>query len=106
MPVFHVTFTCRPGTRDEFLNRIRAEWIDAACRREEGNLAYDYFLPAEGGDKLLLIERWRDMAALAAHAGQPHMARMDELKARYVTDMAIEMLEPVPMKGPPAGERP
>ena len=34
------------------------------------------------------------------------MARMDELKARYVTDMAIEMLEPVPMKGPLAGERP
>lgn len=93
MPVFHVTFHCKPGQRDTFLEKIKSEGIDAACRREEGNLAYNYYIPADDPGDLLLIEEWRDMGALAAHAGQAHMARMDALKAEYVTDMTIEMLE-------------
>ena len=100
MLVFHVTFKCRPGLREEFLERIMAEGIDAACRAEAGNLGYDYYRPAERDDDLLLIEKWADPAALAAHAKQAHMKRMDTLKDEYVLDMTLEMLQP--LKGPGA----
>jgi len=92
MLVFNVTFNCRPGMREAFLETLTAEGIVAACRREEGNMKYDYYFPAERADELLLIEKWRDADALAAHAKQAHMKRMDEIKAEYVEDMALEML--------------
>lgn len=93
MLVFHVTFKCKPEMRDEFLEMIITEGIDIACRAEEGNMGYAYYYPAENGDELLLIEKWKDMDALAAHARQEHMARMDALKAEYTTDMTIEKFE-------------
>lgn len=93
MPVFHVTFKCRPGMREAFLEKLKAEGIVDACRGEEGNLGYDYYFSAENSCDLLLIEKWKDFGALAAHAKQAHMKRMDEIKAEYVADMAIEKLE-------------
>ena len=90
MLVFHVIFRCRPGMRESFLEKLRAEGIVAACRAEDGNIRYAYYLSAEDGDELLLIEMWRDMDALAAHARQAHMKRMDELKDEYAADMRIE----------------
>lgn len=93
MLVFHVTFHCRPGMREAFLEKLTAEGIVAACRGEAGNLGYSYYFSAENDCDLLLIEKWQDFSALTAHAKQPHMARMDEIKAEYVTDMTLEKLE-------------
>ena len=90
MIVLNVSYKCRPGMRDEFLERIRREGIDAASRAEAGNLKYDYYLPADGGDELLLVEKWRDADALAEHGRQPHFAKLGALKAEYVADTVIE----------------
>ena len=93
MLVFNVTFRCRPEMREEFLEMIMTEGIDVACRAEAGNLRYDYFLPVDNDHDLLLIEKWKDADAVAAHARQAHMVRMMELKSEYVTDMIIEKFE-------------
>ena len=92
MLVFNVTFRCKPGQRDAFWNAICAEGI-AAARAEAGNLRYDWFFPADGGDTLLLIEKYRDADAVAAHVAQPHTARLVELKEMYVTDMVLEKFQ-------------
>lgn len=101
MIVLNVTYRCRPGMRDEFLERIMTEGIDAASRAEAGNAKYDYYLPAEGGDELLLIEKWRDEAALSAHAETPHFKRLGEFKAEYVLETVIERYS----AGPDSAER-
>ena len=93
MIVLNVTYLCKPDQRDEFLVMIITEGIDAASRREAGNIKYDYYLPAAGGDELLLVEKWRDAEALAGHGAQPHLARLKELKAEYVVDTVIERFE-------------
>lgn len=90
MITLNVTYKCRPGMREEFLERIMAEGIDAASRSEEGNLKYDYYLPFDGSDELLLVEKWRDGEALKAHAAAPHFRRLGELKSGYVLETAIE----------------
>ena len=72
MIVLNVTYKCKPGLRDEFLEMIFTEGIDRACRAEDGNIRYDYYTPVEGGDELFLLEKWRDADALAKHAGQPN----------------------------------
>ena len=90
MIVLNVTYKCRPGMREAFLEAIRAEGIDEASRAEAGNLKYDYYLPLGGGDELLLVEKWQDADALAAHGRQPHFLRLGALKAEYVNDTGIE----------------
>ena len=93
MLVYNVTFRCRPGMRDTFLEKILSEGIDAAARAEEGNLKYDYYVPVGSGDELLLIEKYRDADAVAAHVRQKHTARLVELKEAYVRDMTLEKFE-------------
>ena len=93
MIVLNVTYKCRPDMKEEFLEMIMTEGIDVASRAEAGNIRYDYYYPANGGDALLLMEKWKDAEALKKHAGQAHFARLGELKANYVTDTIIERFE-------------
>ena len=93
MLVFNVTFKCRPGMRDEFLDQIMAAGIIPAARGEEGNLAYDYYIPVDSGDDLFLVEKYRDDAAVGEHVRQAHTARLVELKTAYVSDMVLEKYE-------------
>ena len=93
MLVLNVIYKCRPDMREEFLEAIMAEGIDVACRAEAGNFKYDYYIPTDGSDDLLLVEKWQDEEAIAAHGQQPHMAALRELKAKYVDDTIIEKFE-------------
>ena len=90
MIVLNVTYQCKPDLREAFLERILAEGIDEKSRAEAGNLKYDYYLPLGGGDELLLVEKWQDADALAAHGRQPHFLRLGTLKAEYVNETVIE----------------
>ena len=90
MIVLNVTYKCKPQMRDEFLEMIMAEGIDVACRSEEGNVKYDYYIPTDDSDDLLLVEKWRDAEALAEHSKQPHFARLGEIKKDFVDDTIIE----------------
>ena len=93
MLTFLVTFRCFPGKREEFLDTLIKEGIVEACRAESGNSRYDYYLPVDSGDDLLLIEQWKDADAVSTHARQVHMHRMIELKSGYVTDIIMEKYE-------------
>ena len=93
MLVLNVTYKCKPGTMKTFLDAVVAEGIDIASRAEDGNFRYEFFLPAAGGDDLLLMEKWRNADAHAAHRLTSHYAMLSELKAEYVTDTIIERFE-------------
>ena len=90
MIVLNVIYKCKPNRKEAFLERLRAEGIDAASRAEPGNLQYDYFLAADIDTDLLLIEKYRDDEAVIAHTKQPHVARMVELKEQYVDELILE----------------
>ena len=93
MIVLNVTYKCKPGMRDAFLERIQAEGVQAATYAEEGNIKYDYYIPADGCGDLLLIEKWRDKDVLARHATLPHFAALMGFKSEYVLDTVIEKFE-------------
>ncbi|MBO5994224.1 MAG: antibiotic biosynthesis monooxygenase [Firmicutes bacterium] len=90
MIVLNVTYKCKPDMREEFLEMIMTEGLDEASRAEAGNIKYDYYIPTEGSDDLLLLEKWQDAEALAEHGKQPHFARLGELKGTYVFETIIE----------------
>ncbi len=90
MIVLNVTYKCKPQMREEFLEMIMSEGIDDACRAEDGNIKYDYYIPTDDSEDLLLVEKWRDTEALDKHSKQPHFARLGEIKKDYVDDTIIE----------------
>ena len=93
MIVLNVTYRCKPGMRDAFLQQLTGEGLDAACRAEAGNIKYDYYIPCVGGDELLLVEKWLDADALDAHKQLPHFARIGQVKEGYVLETLIERFE-------------
>lgn len=93
MLVFNVTFKCKNGMRDVFLDAILSEGIDSAARSEPGNLMYEWYIPTGNSTDLLLIEKYQDDDAVAEHVRQPHTARLVELKEAYVDDMILEKYE-------------
>ena len=96
MIVLNVTYKCKSGKREEFLEAILREGIDEASRKEAGNLKYDYYIPFDDNGELLLVEKWRDEAALEAHGKTPHLLRLRALKAEFEAETVIERFESAP----------
>ena len=89
MVVLNVTYHCKEGMRDAFLEAVMAEAIDLASRGEKGNVRYDYYRSVEREDDLLLLEQWEDDDSLALHRMQPHFLRLGELKEEFVKETEI-----------------
>ena len=94
MLVLNVTYKCKPEMRDSFLERLEAEGVGSGSRADEGNIKYDYYLPANGNaDELLLVEKWESAEALAKHIAQPHLAKLRAFKEEYVLESVVEKFE-------------
>ena len=93
MIVLNVTYKCKPGMREQFLDIIKKKGIDVACRAEAGNIKYDYYMADADADELFLLEKWKDADALTEHTKQTHYIRLGEFKPDYVTDTIVEKYE-------------
>ena len=85
-----VTYTMKPGMREEFLRCLQANRIRETVLREEGCLGYDYYRSVQDEDILLLVEHWSNSQAQQLHLTQPHMALVREAKDAYVADTSLE----------------
>ncbi len=89
-----VTYHCKPGMREKFVEAIKKEGLDQASLNEEGNMGrYHYYYPVDSADDLLLLETWRDEAAQKEHMAAAHFKRLGELKPEYVIETVIEKAE-------------
>ena len=85
----YVTFTCFPGKREAFVEKVKAEGVLAAIRAEDGCLRYDYYFSEADENELLLIEAWETREHQQIHIAQPHMARMRAFKDAYVASTTL-----------------
>ncbi|MBP3240504.1 MAG: antibiotic biosynthesis monooxygenase [Oribacterium sp.] len=90
MKILNVTYKCKTGKREAFLEAIQKEGIDSASRSEAGNMKYEYYFSADNNDELFLVEKWKDADAITFHFSQAHFKRLGELKAEFVLDTIIE----------------
>ena len=82
-----------PCKAEEFVRSLQESGLQATVRAEDGCLQYDYHLSLEHPDTVVLLEKWRDADALAAHSAQPHMKQIGACKEGRVLDTAIERYE-------------
>ena len=78
------------GSALAFAEEMTSSGTVAAIRSEEGNQRYEYFLPMEDPETVLLIDQWRDQAAIDAHHASPMMGRIAELREKYGLHMKVE----------------
>lgn len=86
----HIYYTGENGAARRFAEEMEQSGTAAAIRAEAGNLQYDYFLPLAGSETVLLIDAWRDQAALDRHHASPMMAKIAKLREKYDLHMRVE----------------
>ena len=59
-------------------------------RAEEGNLRYEYYLPMDGGETVLLIDAWESREALDFHHKSPMMKEIAALRDKYKLKMRVQ----------------
>ena len=95
MPItIHIHYTGPGDNARRFAQEMTASGVVSRIRAEEGNLGYDYYLPLEDPHTVLLVDRWRDQAALDAHHASPMMAEIAALREKYGLSMRVERLLP------------
>ena len=77
----------------DFAAEMERSGLRAAVLAEEGCMQYDYYLSLSEENCVLLVEHWRDRAALDKHASGEPMARLKALKAEYGLETGIERFE-------------
>ena len=90
MEILNVTYKCKEGMREKFLETIMSEGLAAASRAEAGNIKYDFYFAYADPDELFLFEKWRDEEAVKSHNTEAHFKRFGELKAEYVLETVLE----------------
>ncbi len=76
--------------REAFLREAERIGIVRNSRAEAGNIKYEYAVPLDSENQLIILEIWADSAAQAAHGKTEHYKRLTALKQEYVTDVLIE----------------
>ena len=78
------------GAARAFAEEMTASETVAAIRSEPGNLRYEYYIPLDDPETILLIDSWTDQAAIDAHHASPMMAAIAALREKYDLHMTVE----------------
>ena len=78
------------GAARRFAEEMESSGTADAIRAEDGNLRYEYFIPMDDPETILLIDSWRDQAAIDAHHASPMMKQLAELRDKYDLHMEAE----------------
>ena len=86
----NIYYTGSGGSSRKFAEEMTSSVLVEAIRVEEGNEKDAYYFPAVDPETVLLIDRWRDQAALDIHHKTPMMAQIAALRKKYNLKMRVE----------------
>ena len=88
--VVNIYYTGKDGSARRFAEEMTRSGVVADIRAEEGNERYEYFFPMDDPETILLIDQWRDQAAIDAHHTSPMMEKITALREKYDLHMKVE----------------
>ena len=86
----NIYYTGKGENARRFAEEMLASGIADEIRAKEGNLRYEYFLPMENEETILLIDSWENQEALDRHHHSPVMAKIIALREKYDLHMKVE----------------
>lgn len=90
MITVNLTYKGENGAARAFAEEMEKSGIADRIRAEEGNLRYQYYLSLDDPETLLLIDSWRDQAAIDRHHSSPQMREIARLREKYDLHMKAE----------------
>ena len=86
----NIRYAGKNGNAKKFAEEMTSRGIVDAIRKETGNLRYEYYLPFDDPETILLIDCWQDQAALDVHHASPMMETIKNLREKYDLHMTAE----------------
>lgn len=81
-----VTYKTLPGKAEAFFKAVTESGVAAGVRQEPGNRGYNFYLPLEEKDTLVLIEQWDSKEAADAHPFTDNVKKLASFKPDYVLE--------------------
>lgn len=78
------------GNAKKFAEEMLSSGIIDKIRAEKGNLRYEYFIPFDDAETVLLIDSWENQEALDIHHATPMMSKIIDLREKYDLTMKVE----------------
>jgi quinol monooxygenase YgiN len=98
--VLVATIVPKPESRDEVVAAFEA----AASRVHAEDQGCERYAMHDDGDKIVMIEKWASMEAMAAHSTSPALTELgDKIKGLLAERPAISVLTPHPAGDPKLG---
>ncbi len=79
------------GSARKFAEEMTSSGVVDEIRAERGNLKYEYFLPMEDNETVLLIDRWENQEAIDLHHHSPMMEKIAQLREKHNVTMKVEI---------------
>ena len=86
----NIYYTGENGNAKKFAEEMKTSGLVERVRAEQGNLRYEYFLPMDDPETVLLIDVWEDEAALDFHHKSPEMSEIAALREKYHLKMRVQ----------------
>ena len=86
----NLRYTGVNGNARRFAEEMISGGTVSAIRAEPGNLRYEYYQSLDDPETVLLIDSWRDQAAIDAHHASPMMKTVAALREKYDLHMTAE----------------
>ena len=90
MITVNLYYTGKNGSARAFCQEMESSGVADEIRSESGNLRFQYFQSLSDPETVLLIDSWRDQAALDAHHASPMMSKIAALREKYDLHMTVE----------------
>ena len=86
----NIYYTGENGNARKFADEMISSGIVERIRAEEGNERYEYFVPMNDSETVLLIDRWKNQEALDFHHKTDMMTKISDLRRKYNLRMRVE----------------
>ena len=88
--VVNLRYTGVNGNAAKFAQEMEQSGTADLIRAEDGNLRYEYYIPMNDPETVLLIDAWKDQEAIDKHHASPMMQTIASLREKYDLHMTVE----------------
>lgn len=88
--VINLYYTGINGNARKFADEMEKSGTADMIRKAEGNLRYEYFLPINDPETVLLIDEWKDQNSIDIHHKSSAMEKIALLRDKYDLHMKAE----------------
>lgn len=92
MVILNLSYKFATENKEDFLKEIFELEIPQKTRLEDGCIEYNFYSLYDGNE-IMLVEKWRDAAALELHKKQEHLKHLLSLKEKYSIETECNIFE-------------